>query len=101
CADPVPRGRRASLKRPVARQASAPCPIGDTGGNGEVALRSGGGLRWTMSKTRMETFSDGVIAILITIMVLELHIPHGTTLASLRPLAPTFSSYALSFVFLG
>jgi uncharacterized membrane protein len=49
----------------------------------------------------MEAFSDGVIAILITIMVLELHIPRGTGLSALRPLAPIFASYVLSFVFLG
>lgn len=54
-----------------------------------------------MKKSRMEAFSDGVIAILITIMVLELHIPQGASLSSLRPLAPVFSSYVLSFVFLG
>jgi uncharacterized membrane protein len=54
-----------------------------------------------MNKTRMEAFSDGVIAILITIMVLELHIPHGVSLSSLRLLAPVFTSYVLSFVFLG
>jgi len=54
-----------------------------------------------MDKSRMEAFSDGVIAILITIMVLELAAPHGTQLADLRPLIPTFLSYALSFVFLG
>jgi uncharacterized membrane protein len=54
-----------------------------------------------MSKTRMEAFSDGVIAILITIMVLELTGPHEPTWAALRPLVPTFLSYVLSFVFLG
>jgi uncharacterized membrane protein len=54
-----------------------------------------------MSKTRMEAFSDGVIAILITIMVLELTGPHEPTLAALRPLIPTFLSYVLSFVYLG
>jgi uncharacterized membrane protein len=59
------------------------------------------GWRLTMSKTRMEAFSDGVIAILITIMVLELRIPHSSSLSSLRPLAPNFFSYVLSFVFLG
>ncbi len=53
-----------------------------------------------MSKGRIEAFSDGVIAILITIMVLELRVPQGTALASLRPLLPVLSSYALSFVFL-
>ncbi len=49
----------------------------------------------------MEAFSDGVIAIIITIMVLELKIPHGTDLAALVPLIPVFLSYALSFIFLG
>ena len=54
-----------------------------------------------MSKGRLEAFSDGVIAILITIMVLELRPPHEATLEALRPLAPKFAAYALSFVFLG
>ncbi len=54
-----------------------------------------------MGKTRLEAFSDGVIAILITIMVLELKVPHGETLATLTPLWPVFLSYVLSFVFLG
>jgi TMEM175 potassium channel family protein len=54
-----------------------------------------------MSKGRMEAFSDGVIAILITIMVLELSVPHGDGPGSLVPLAPVFLSYVLSFVFLG
>jgi uncharacterized membrane protein len=54
-----------------------------------------------MSKTRLEAFSDGVIAILITIMVLELELPHGTDLAALRPLLPVFLTYILSFVMLG
>ena len=54
-----------------------------------------------MSKGRLEAFSDGVIAILITIMVLELRIPHGTELAALVPLWPKFASYAVSFAFLG
>jgi uncharacterized membrane protein len=49
----------------------------------------------------MEAFSDGVIAILITIMVLELTVPEEATLAALRPLIPTFVSYVLSFIFLG
>ncbi len=52
-------------------------------------------------KTRLEAFSDGVIAIIITIMVLELRVPQGTELAALRPLLPVFFSYLLSFVFLG
>jgi uncharacterized membrane protein len=49
----------------------------------------------------METFSDGVIAIIITIMVLELRVPHGPELAALTPLTPVLLSYLLSFVFLG
>jgi uncharacterized membrane protein len=54
-----------------------------------------------MSKNRMEAFSDGVIAIIITVMVLEMSTPHGVDLAALRPLLPVFLSYVLSFVFLG
>jgi TMEM175 potassium channel family protein len=54
-----------------------------------------------MSKGRLEAFSDGVIAILITIMVLELKVPHGATVDVLRPLAPVLLSYVLSFVYLG
>ncbi len=52
-----------------------------------------------MPKTRLEAFSDGVIAIIITIMVLELRTPHGTDLAALRPLLPVFFSYVLSFMY--
>ena len=54
-----------------------------------------------MTKARLEAFSDGVIAILITIMVLELHVPHEVTWAALGPLVPIFLTYVLSFVFLG
>ena len=54
-----------------------------------------------MGKGRLEAFSDGVIAILITIMVLELKVPHDTTLAALGPLWGVFLSYVLSFVYLG
>jgi len=54
-----------------------------------------------VSKVRLEAFSDGVIAILITIMVLELKVPHGADASALRPLLPVFLSYVLSFVFLG
>jgi uncharacterized membrane protein len=54
-----------------------------------------------MGKTRLEAFSDGVIAILITIMVLELKTPEGHDWAALRALSPKFSAYLLSFVFLG
>ena len=54
-----------------------------------------------MSKGRLEAFSDGVVAILITILVLELHVPRGADWAALRPLLPVFLTYVLSFVFLG
>lgn len=53
-----------------------------------------------MSRNRLEAFSDGVIAILITILVLELKIPHGTDWAALRPVAPVFLTYVMSFVYL-
>jgi uncharacterized membrane protein len=52
-------------------------------------------------KTRLEAFSDGVVAILITIMVLELRLPAGADWTALRSLGPTFSAYVLSFVYLG
>jgi uncharacterized membrane protein len=54
-----------------------------------------------MTKGRLEAFSDAVIAIIITIMVLELKVPHGAELASLRPLAAVFLAYVLSFLYLG
>ena len=54
-----------------------------------------------MGKGRVEAFSDGVIAIIITIMVLELHVPHGVGLADLRPVLPTFLAYVLSFIYVG
>lgn len=54
-----------------------------------------------MGKNRLEAFSDGVIAILITIMVLELKVPHGESFQALRPLLPVFLSYVLSFVYVG
>ncbi|MDQ2855213.1 MAG: TMEM175 family protein [Acidobacteriota bacterium] len=54
-----------------------------------------------MTKTRLEAFSDGVVAIIITIMVLEMRAPVGTELSALRPLVPVFLSYVLSFIFLG
>jgi uncharacterized membrane protein len=54
-----------------------------------------------MNKGRLEAFSDGVIAIVITIMVLELKVPHGEQWSALRPLLPTFFSYVLSFVYVG
>src|SRR6516162_3141783 len=54
-----------------------------------------------MEKNRLEAFSDGVLAIIITIMVLELKVPHGSQFAALRPLIPVFSSYVLSFIYVG
>ena len=54
-----------------------------------------------MTKSRMEAFSDGVLAIIITIMVLEIKVPHGTDFTHLSPLLLVFLSYVLSFVFLG
>jgi uncharacterized membrane protein len=61
-------------------------------------MRRGGCL---MRTTRLEAFSDGVLAIIITIMVLELRVPHGADLAQLRGLWPVFLSYVLSFIYLG
>ncbi|MEQ8809867.1 MAG: TMEM175 family protein [Imperialibacter sp.] len=54
-----------------------------------------------MNKNRLEAFSDGVLAIIITIMVLEMKVPHGASFASLKPLFPVFISYILSFIYLG
>src|SRR5438445_12397803 len=54
-----------------------------------------------METNRLEAFSDGVLAIIITIMVLELRVPHGSDLATLRPLLPVFLTYVLSFIYLG
>jgi uncharacterized membrane protein len=54
-----------------------------------------------VGKGRLEAFSDGVIAIIITIMVLEMKVPHGDSLATLAPLWPVFLSYILSFVYIG
>ena len=54
-----------------------------------------------MQKNRLEAFSDGVIAIIITIMVLEMKVPHGTELDDLKPILPVFLSYVLSFICIG
>jgi TMEM175 potassium channel family protein len=54
-----------------------------------------------MQKNRLEAFSDGVLAIIITIMVLELKVPHEVELAALKPLLPVFLSYVLSFIYVG
>jgi uncharacterized membrane protein len=53
-----------------------------------------------MGKNRLEAFSDGVLAIIITIMVLEMKVPHGADFAALNPLLPVFLSYVLSFIYL-
>src|SRR5262252_7695872 len=55
----------------------------------------------SMKTTRLEAFSDGVLAIIITIMVLEMKVPHTTDLAGLKPVLPVFLSYVLSFIYLG
>lgn len=54
-----------------------------------------------MGKARLEAFSDGVIAVIITIMVLEMKVPHGSDWQALQPLLPVFLSYVLSFIYLG
>ena len=54
-----------------------------------------------MRKERLEAFSDGVLAIIITIMILEIKIPEGRELIDLKPLIPVFSSYVLSFIYIG
>ncbi len=54
-----------------------------------------------MTKTRLEAFTDAVIAIILTIMVLELKVPHGIELSALKPLLPVFLSYVLSFIYVG
>ncbi len=54
-----------------------------------------------IGKNRLEAFSDGVLAIIITIMVLELKVPHGLTLDALKEIIPTFLSYVLSFIYIG
>jgi len=54
-----------------------------------------------MNKNRLISFSDNVISIIMTIMVLEMHLPHGAALSDLAPLVPTFISYVVSFIFIG
>lgn len=66
-----------------------------------MAERQGPFYTDNMDKTRLEIFSDAVIAIVMTIMVLELKVPHGTSLEALRPLAPEFLAYILSYINLG
>jgi uncharacterized membrane protein len=66
-----------------------------------VTNKNAGAPPFHMGKNRLEAFSDGVIAIIITIMVLELKVPHGVDFDSLKPLVPVFLSYLLSFIYLG
>lgn len=54
-----------------------------------------------MGKGRLEAFSDGVLAIIITIMVLEMKVPHGDNIDDIKPLVPIFMSYVLSFIYIG
>jgi len=56
---------------------------------------------WRVNRNRLEAFSDGVLAIIITIMVLEMKVPRGTDLAALKPILPVFLSYVLSIIYLG
>jgi len=64
----------------------------------EIRLKRGSG---AMEANRLEAFSDGVIAIIITVMVLEMKVPHGADIAALEPVLPVFLTYVLSFVYLG
>jgi uncharacterized membrane protein len=66
-----------------------------------MAQRSQAVSRAKMKTTRLEAFSDGVLAIIITIMVLELKVPHAAELAALKPVLPVLLSYVLSFIYLG
>lgn len=66
-----------------------------------LTSRSQNLLTGLVTKGRLEAFSDGVLAIIITIMVLEIKVPHGTDWAALRPLVPVLLSYVLSFVYVG
>src|SRR5207247_1811947 len=66
-----------------------------------MAQRSYAVSRAKMKTTRLEAFSDGVLAIIITIMVLELKVPHAIELAALKPVLPVLLSYVLSFIYLG
>src|ERR1700694_5012156 len=75
------------------------CPIASQYRRSSKLSYSEGGLG--LSTERLNAFSDGVIAILITIMVLELRVPHTTDLAALRALLPVFLTYVLSFVVVG
>jgi len=73
----------------------------DASGNGDTNATTNTESTLVMTPGRLEAFSDAVIAIAITIMVLELRVPHRATIHALRPLVPVFLSYVLSFVYLG
>src|SRR5260221_7476316 len=76
--------------------AQSPYPL-----SGHWGLENENSTRGAMTKGRLEAFSDGVIAVIITIMVLEMKVPHGTDAAALLPVLPVFLTYVLSFVFIG
>src|SRR6266498_5136098 len=80
---------------------SRPKPSRDGLRRAKLAYAHAPAVARAMSKGRLEAFSDGVIAIIITIMVLELKVPHGVELAALKPLLPVFLSYVLSFIYVG
>jgi uncharacterized membrane protein len=98
--DPCARPPPAPARRP---EPGAALPLPQVSGQADrerpASLARKGNI--VMSKGRLEAFSDGVLAILITILVLELKIPHGVTLQALLPLLSVFLAYILSFVFLG
>ena len=101
--DASPAARQLTARRgsggggPVGRSIPEPEQAPRNAGLVHPSARSGD----AMTPGRLEAFSDAVIAIVITIMVLDLHIPHGSICAALRPLVPVFLTYVLSFVFLG
>src|SRR5215831_18424907 len=104
-----PRPRTSSRRwssAPTARGRRRSCSSAEACGTARAGPKTGGeaGMeeaRHTMKTARMEAFSDGVLAIVITIMVLELKVPHGSDLEALRPMVPVFLSYVLSFVYVG
>src|SRR5204862_574412 len=94
-AEPVD-GRGARRLRLHRGAADLPRHLRPTGSGGRLPV-----VEIRMNKGRLEAFSDGVIAVIITIMVLEMKVPHGDRWQELVPLAPTFFSYILSFVYVG
>jgi uncharacterized membrane protein len=99
CAAPAVARRRAAVSYDDTRPARR--GHGYDSGSARRPARREGRQEVALTKGRLEAFSDGVIAIIITIMVLELKAPHGAGWDALRPLLPSFLSYVLSFVFLG